>query len=275
MFFICPKCSGELNISESGAAACPKGHSYDKSRFGYYNLLLSERGGTHGDNKEMVMARREFLGGGFYEPLASAIADICDRVLPQCGVVLDAGCGEGYYTRHVKSRLSGKNARVCAFDISKDAVKEAAKKHSADEYAVAGSYHMPIADGSVDLLLNTFSPLAADETRRVVKSGGYFVMAIPAEEHLFGLKAKIYDTPYRNTVEDTSLEGFCLVDKREIRYTLELTDNESIKSLFMMTPYAYRTNREGRGRILSLPELVTEVHFLILVYKKTEPCAIK
>jgi hypothetical protein len=40
---------------------------------------------------------------------------------------------------------------------------------------------MPVADGSVDMIISTFSPLAAEEVRRALRVGGKFIMAIPAE----------------------------------------------------------------------------------------------
>ena len=268
MFFVCPKCMGKLNITDA-VARCDKGHSYDKSRYGYFNLLLSDKGGTHGDNKEMILARREFLSRGFYEPLAERIAEICRELLDGGGVLLDAGLGEGYYTERVSREISGvPNTRVAGFDISKDAVRQAAKRLPAADLAVAGSYHMPVLDGSVDVLLNTFSPLAIEETRRVIRRGGAFVMAIPAEEHLFGLKRAIYKTPYKNTVADTHIDGFRLAFKEELKYPLKLNTREDIRALFMMTPYAYRTSAEDREKVLSLESLLTDAHFIILVYRK-------
>jgi 23S rRNA (guanine745-N1)-methyltransferase len=215
----------------------------------------------------MIEARREFLGGGFYEPLAKSIAEASLEVFSG-GNVLDAGCGEGYYTRHIKEALEKSGAHISAFDISKDAVIAAAKGSSADEYAVASSYRMPVADASVDLMINTFSPQAAEQTKRVIAPGGHFIMAIPAEEHLFGLKEVIYKTPYKNTVEDTALDEFTLVGKKEIKYTLELNKNSDIRALFMMTPYAYRTKREDRDKVLSMDFVKTDIHFLVLTYKR-------
>ena len=270
MLFVCPKCMEKLNITDSGAARCPRGHSYDKSRYGYYNLLLSERGGVHGDNREMVLARRAFLGSGAYEQLAARIAQRCAELLADGGVMLDAGCGEGYYTAAVRQKLDTGAIRIAAFDISKDAVREAAKKHCADCYAVASSYKIPLGDGTVDLVLNTFSPQALSETARVLKCGGHFVMAIPAEEHLFGLKSAIYETPYKNEVQDTALEGFELLSSEEIKYELQLGTGEEIRNLFMMTPYAYRTKPSDREKVLSLTRLTTQAHFLVLTYVKKE-----
>ena len=126
---------------------------------------------------------------------------------------------------------------------------------------------MPIADGAVDVLINIFSPLALDETRRVLRSGGIFIMAIPDTDHLFELKAAIYDTPYKNTVNDTSLEGFSLVNDRELKYVMPLC-REALLSLFAMTPYAYRTSAQNRERVNSLSGLDVTAHFRVLVYEK-------
>ena len=93
-------------------------------------------------------------------------------------------------------------------------------------------------------------------------------MAIPGEDHLFGLKSKIYDTPYKNKVEDTEIEGLTLAHREELRFDLNLNSKEAVRDLFMMTPYAYRTSKEGRERVLSLSSIETEAHFVLLLYVK-------
>ena len=268
MKFNCPICRGGLT-AEGASARCARGHSFDKSRFGYYNLLVG-RGGVHGDNKEMVAARREFLSSGAYAPLARHVAALAAEYTRAGAAVLDAGCGEGYYTAAVREAVAGHGCEVLAFDISKDAVRECARRGAADEYAVASSYAIPLADGAVGCAVNVFSPLAIDEMRRVIAGGGHFIMAIPGEEHLFGLKAAIYDTPYKNVVEDTAIEGFRLVEQKTVRYPLVLDTQERIRALFMMTPYAYRTSDVGRARVMSLTSLECEAHFIILVYEREE-----
>ena len=129
MKFICPKCKGQLNIL-GGSAVCAAGHSYDKSRYGYYNLFLCASGGVHGDNREMVAARSEFLDTDAYLPLAERVAATAAELIDDLGVLLDIGSGEGYYTRHVADALTSasKNACILGFDISKEAVKRAARR---------------------------------------------------------------------------------------------------------------------------------------------------
>ena len=267
--FVCPKCRGELT-TDGRAAVCPSRHSYDRSRYGYYNLLLTAVGGTHGDNKEMVLARRAFLGEGHYLPLVRRICELTLDNTREGGAVLDAGCGEGYYTDAVERALFDRDnsTRVLAFDISKDAVREVTRKNSRISTAVAGSYSMPVADGSVSTVINTFSPFAREEIYRALGRGGTLIMAIPERDHLYELKEQLYKTPYRNEVKDSALEGFTLIHDERLTFTMSLDSKDSILSLFKMTPYAYRTPRESAERLLSLPKLKCTADFHIFVYRK-------
>ena len=269
MDFTCPKCKGEM-ILDGNTKKCNNGHCYDRAKAGYYNLLLGVGGGTHGDNAEMVEARRTFLSRGFYEPLADRLAVLVTEHTPSGRCVLDSGCGEGYYTDKVESMLYTRDGKsnVLAFDISRDAVKYAAKRNRKVSLAVATSYDIPLQDGSVDTVFNAFSPLAKDEVLRVLKTGGRFVMVYPGVEHLYGLKSVIYKTPYKNQPEESNIEGFKLLSHETVKYTLKLNTAEDIRALFMMTPYAYRTSREDRERVLSLSEVTTDVEFVIDVYEK-------
>lgn len=269
LLFCCPKCGGAL-IAGSGSAVCPNNHSYDKSKYGYYNLLLTNVGGTHGDNKEMVLARRAFLGGGYYAPLADRVCSLVLEYTEPRGLVLDAGCGEGYYTSAVENALfmRDNSTRVAAFDISKDAVRQAYKKNCRLSLAVAGAYDMPVAEGSVDTVINTFSPFAREEILRSLRDGGVLIMAIPEEDHLYELKEILYKTPYKNRVKDSHIDGFLLVYDERLTYTMSLGDKSSIESLFKMTPYAYRTPRESAQRLSELSSLNCTADFHLYVYRK-------
>ena len=266
-------------MTEGGAAVCKNRHTFDRSREGYYNLLLSG-GKDHGDNALMVGARREFLSRGYYRPLADRIAALASEHTPRGGVLLDSGMGEGYYTELIAQALqrsSDAPTRVLGFDISKDACKKGAKrlagyisggKTVAAEIAVASSYRIPLPTASVDSAVNIFSPLAKEETARVIRHGGRFIYVIPAPEHLFELKALLYDEPYRNAPGEYKMEGFSLIGSENVRFTMTLDRGEDIKALFMMTPYAYRTGKEGRERLFALESLSVTADFEILIFER-------
>ncbi len=270
MKFICPKCGSALKINENKAAKCENGHSYDRSREGYYNLLLGADGGVHGDNKEMVTARRRFLNTNSYLPLAELVSSLVFEYTQNGGSVLDIGCGEGYYTEKIRNKFreNKKELSLSGFDISKEAVRRAAKAVSDASFAVASAYKIPVSDGSFDTAVNMFSPLAEDETRRIIHTGGHFIMAIPDKRHLFGLKSAVYDNPYENEVADAALHGFKLLKTERISYEITLTDKEDINALFMMTPYAYRTKKEDREKLSVLDKMTTEVDFTVFVYER-------
>ncbi|MBQ8720411.1 MAG: methyltransferase domain-containing protein [Clostridia bacterium] len=269
MIFICPKCKGALN-ERGGSAVCECGHSFDRAKEGYYNLLLSMSAGNHGDSREMVESRRSFLSLGHYAPLAEAVADFADKYMKSGTVLVDQGCGEGYYTEIVARRLNcGEGGRrVAGFDISKDATRRAAKRVRGADFAVASAYHTPLADGSVDGFMNVFSPLALEETLRALAQGGILIMAIPERRHLYSLKACVYDEPYENEPEDFMLEGLSLIDEKELSYTFKLASNTEIKSLFNMTPYSQRTSERDREKLERISSLDVDAHFRVLVYRK-------
>ena len=153
----CPICGEALGEKER-IYRCPMGHSFDRSSYGYVNLLLAKDSRGHGEYKEMIMARNRFLNGGWYGHWLECVAKTAVSVFPQNGVLLDAGCGEGWYTEGVCQALKAQGISFSAFgiDISKDALKVAGKRPLAKageiEYAVGSVYKMPFVPGTADLV---------------------------------------------------------------------------------------------------------------------------
>ena len=266
----CPVCRGALMLGGK-TYRCEKGHSFDIAKSGYVNLLLSSaQGKRHGDDKLMVIARRNLLGKGYYDPLANEIAACVDEYTGSELKLLDAGCGEGKYTLDVLSRLesSGKRADIVGIDISKDALQYASKRSKAVTLAVASSAALPVGDESMDVVLNIFSPFMEKEFYRVLKSGGILLRAYPLRRHLWELKKLIYDTPYANPEEDMSAEGFAIIDSREVQYRITLDNNEDIMSLFKMTPYYYKTGKADQQKAENAQSLDTALEFGVIIYRR-------
>lgn len=100
---------------------CPAGHTFDIAAKGYVNLLMSNSSGAkrHGDDRLMINARRDFLSKGFYEPLREALYEALSAEFPRGGTLLDAGCGECWYTSYFKRRLDEAGlSRMCSAWIS-------------------------------------------------------------------------------------------------------------------------------------------------------------
>ena len=269
--FVCPICGAPLERGEH-AYRCPAGHSYDIAREGYTHLLPANRkhSAAPGDDREMAAARRDFLSRGYYEPLLNTL---CSEILPRCGdapTLLDSGCGEGYYTAGIYQALqaAGKQPRMAGIDISKFILRSAAKREKAIEFAVASSYHLPVADGTVDILLNCFSPLALDEFRRVLKPGGRFFYVVPAADHLWEMKQVLYDRPYPNEEKETPYEGFAYEAIVPVDDTITLESQTDIHALFQMTPYYWKTPKAGAERLAALDRLTTRIAFRVHVFRK-------
>ena len=271
--FICPVC-GEKLIRTDKSLVCGKNHCFDKAKSGYVNLLMSQKshGRNHGDDKLMVSARRDFLNTGLYAPLCDEICGAADKYAENGAAIFDAGCGECYYTAAVEKRLleSGKYADILGIDISKDALAAGSKRSKTLKLAVASVYKLPIGDGSCDMLFSIFSPFALEEFQRVMKSGGVLIRAIPLENHLFGLKAAVYDNPYKNEVEPLEIDGFELIENRIVERNIRLSSSADIMNLFSMTPYYYKTGEKDQSKLKALNELDTEISFSVLVYRRKQ-----
>ncbi len=264
--FICPVCKSGISLFER-TYKCPNNHCFDLSKDGYVNLLMSQQSSLkrHGDDKLMVKARRDFLEKGFYNELRNALCETLKDALPESSTIVDVGCGEGYYTSEI-SKVN--DFKIFGIDISKDALKYAAKSVKNSSFAVASAFSLPFAESSADCVLSVFAPSAYEEFYRVLKNDGKLVKAIPLEEHLWELKCALYKEPYKNKPEKRNDELFKLVSQKEIKYKISLTEKEDIENLFKMTPYYYKTGREDAERLLSLEKLETTVHFGVEIYEK-------
>jgi len=227
-----------------------------------------------GDDKLMVDARRKFLDKGYYRPLADTVSRLAGEWLAnlphQTPCVLDAGCGEGYYTTLLYDALCqrGMEPDILGVDISKLALDKAAKRQKAIFYVVASVFHLPVPDACCDLLCSLFSPYCSEEYQRVIRPGGAMLLVIPGENHLWELKQAIYERPYKNQVKPFALEGFTLLDHMQVHDTIYLAEHNDIENLFKMTPYYYKTSEQDQARLLGREELTTQIEFEVLLYRK-------
>jgi len=248
--FCCPVCGGALT-REDACYRCLAGHSFDIAREGYVNLLPANRqhSRTPGDDKEMAAARTRFLEGGWYGPLRDTLCGLVGALASDAPSLLDAGCGEGWYTQALAEAAAAKGGRTAGVDLSKPSVKKAARRCPAGEFAVGTVYHLPVADQRVDLLVNCFSPLAAEEFARVLKPGGTFLYVVPGPRHLWELKAAVYDAPYENEERREEYPGFRYADVIPVEAAFTLPNAQAVRDLFRMTPYFWKSPKSGMERL--------------------------
>ena len=271
--FCCPLCGAPLE-RDPARLFCPNRHSFDRSAAGYVHLLPANRKHSKdpGDDKAMVAARAAFLEKGYYAPLRDSLCKVILQYtedLP-APVILDSGCGEGWYTAGLFRALSeaGCTPQIAGVDLSRAALRRAAKRVPEAEFAAASVYRLPLPDRSADVLVNIFSPLAAEEFARVLRPGGLFCYAVPSPRHLWEMKEILYKKPYENPSKLEDYSGFVRLEVREIRYTASLDTNDDIMALFGMTPYAWKTPKDGVERLKALNRLTCQIGFDLHLYQR-------
>lgn len=261
---VCPVCHEKIEKTNNKVYTCCNHHCFDISKKGYVNFLLCQNKHSKlpGDNQLMVDAREQFLKQGYYNCFSEELENLITSLSPR--IILDAGCGEGYYT----NRIYQNNRTVIGIDISKTALAKAAPKNRSITYIAASLFDLPIADKSIDCLFSLFAPYAGNEFYRVLKEDGYMILGIPGANHLFELKAFIYPTPYKNQVKPYELDNFSFIKAVKVNQLISLHNKEDILNLFKMTPYYYRTKKEDLDKIYSLETFDVTISFELLLYQK-------
>jgi 23S rRNA (guanine745-N1)-methyltransferase len=205
-------------VREERRVVCPRGHSFDIARSGYINLLQPQdrRSKQPGDTEAAIQGRRRLHDLGMTEPLLHAVADV---IAPsQSDIVLDAGCGEGFYLGSL-ARQFGFDAH--GVDISVPAVDAAARRYPGCEWIVANADRfVPYAGRSFSIVLSITARMNAGEFRRVLRGDGRLLVAIPGPDDLIELRGKGRDRVER-TVE-TFVRDFTLVDRRSVTTAADL-----------------------------------------------------
>src|SRR5436853_1002746 len=165
---------------------CPRGHSFDIARSEYINLLQPQerRSKQPGDTVAAVRARRQLHDLGVTEPMLDAIAEV--MAAGPGDIVLDAGCGDGFYL----GSLAGQ-ARFDAHgvDISTAAIDAAARRYPRCEWIVANADRfLPYADRSFSIIVSITARMNAAEFRRVMRDDGRLLVALPAPQDLIELR---------------------------------------------------------------------------------------
>jgi 23S rRNA (guanine745-N1)-methyltransferase len=242
---ICPvRHCGEPLERRGRSLICPHGHSFDVARSGYVNLLQprDRRSRRPGDPLEAVEARRRLLDAGYGEPLLRALREEID--LPAGAAVLDVGCGEGYY---LGSLAQEREIEAHGADLSTAAIDLAARRYPRGTWIVANADRfLPWADGSFDLILSIDARLSPSEMRRVLKSDGRLLVAVPGADDLGELReAVLGERVLKDRLEravSLLAEGFEVEARRSIRGTAELGPAE-IRDALTAT---YRSGRQSR-----------------------------
>lgn len=226
---VCPVRACYLALTRADSQwVCPRGHAFDIARSGYINLLQSQdrRSKQPGDTAAAVAARRRLHDRGITQGLLNAIAEMLSP--SSADIVLDAGCGEGFYLGSLAQR-AGFDAH--GLDISIPAVNLAARRYPRHVWIVANADRcIPYARGSFSAVLSITGRMNADEFRRVLRDDGRLLLAIPSPQDLMELRGAGRDRVPRTVA--TFASQFTLVDQRRITITADL-DAEAVRDVLL------------------------------------------
>jgi len=241
-FLSCPL-DGLPLTRQDNSVICTSGHNFDFDRKGTLNLLPVQfkKSRNPGDSKEMVLAREKFLNSGYYGPVSNTLNDLV--AAHKADTILDAGCGEGYYTQRLAAYL--KNAVIVGMDISKDAIHAAAKRSRDIQWIVGTNANIPLLPSSVDCVISLFGFPVWEEFRRILKPGGIVILGDSGPDHLIELRHLLYpEIKTKPESEKVIPKGFEAPEIKRLTQQINIADAEQVADLIAMTPHQHRATKE-------------------------------
>ncbi|MCM3708440.1 MULTISPECIES: putative RNA methyltransferase [Cytobacillus] len=242
----CPLCEDSLQVDQAKSLICPNRHTFDISYHGYVNMLSISPKGRY--NKALFEARKKIIMESelfalLHEKIAAAIGSFS---ADSDALILDAGCGEGSHLEKILRYSRNGTVTGIGLDISKAGIAQAAKSYKDSIWLVGDLAKSPLADRSINMILNIFSPSNYKEFKRILTPGGLIIKVVPRAAHLQELRNAIHGTNqnsfYRND-ETISLfkKHFTLIDIVTVSDAKELNEKERTH-LVQMSPLAWDAN---------------------------------
>ena len=264
--YSCPICKLPL-YQLSNSLKCDNGHNFDFAKEGYINLLKlnNKKSILPGDNKDMISSRRLFLDSGHFDKVILEIIKIIEHYKPNhTKNILDLGCGEGYYTSFFQKEFN--EIKFYGLDISKYAIKLAAKKHKKPVFFVASSKDIPLQEKSIDAIIKICAPMFVDEISKILKEEHIIVSVSPGNNHLIEIRNLLYKSIRNNTEKLNKIVDVDLIHTKEVKLDMSLNRKE-LQNLINMTPFKWKMNNKLEKLVMSNSLFNCTAHFKIEVLK--------
>ena len=268
--YACPICGKKIRF-HAGSLVCKKEHCFDISAKGYVNMLGATRP-LKGYDKQFFKSRGEFFAKGYYAHILDAIIKKVSEIKAAADgsepatqlVLIDAGCGEGYYSSALAGKIEG--LQIIAFDIAADAIACAAKSKENVAWTIADVTNIPVKDDVCDILLDVFTPANYKEFGRILKKGGYILKVIPGSNHLKELRKAARDQLKNKDysgedVSDYFEQHYDIISRETLTNTMPI-DQETLKTLTEMTPLLFDVD-VSRLDLSEISEITVEAQLII------------
>jgi 23S rRNA (guanine745-N1)-methyltransferase len=263
--YLCPLCQQALQLTDK-SYRCENNHSFDQAKQGYVNLLPVQfkHSKAPGDNKSMVAARRAFLDKGFYQPLVDKMLSLYQEYGQLNAPLLDAGCGEGFYSHQHKTPTN----QVYGVDIAKETIKIAAKRYQNCHFSVGTLSKLSFADNYFSWLTSVYAPILETEFLRVLKPGGYLLTVTPAQQHLYELKELIYHNANEHDITKAPINELKLISQERLTYPMTFDNSDDVLNLLAMTPFAFKASNELIEQLKNTEQFSCQADFILRLYQK-------
>jgi 23S rRNA (guanine745-N1)-methyltransferase len=243
-------CNQTLVRSDNGLA-CAAGHHFDQAKEGYWNLTQPQdkKSLNPGDNREAVLARHRWLQRGHAASLIVALRQLIPIDDPNLRI-LDLGCGDGTFG---PALFQDHPSTYCGIDLSKPAIKLAAKRWPAATWVLANADRgLPVSDSSVQFVVSLFGRRPVAEISRVLRPNGNCIVAVPGEEDLIELREQIQKEGKRRSrveaiIEEMNPCGLTCVEQTRWQTQIEIGPDEIADALLM----TYRAGRKSEQSLVS------------------------
>lgn len=224
----CPLCGADMYCAAS-SLKCTRGHDFTFNRKGCCDFAPQKHTALY--TKELFESRRRVLRSRLYENAVRTLGALITRYAPE-GPVLDAGCGEGSFLLGVREE----GRAYFGADLSREGIHLAAAGTSGIGWAVADLARLPFQEGTLSAILNILSPAAYPEFKRVLKSDGVLIKAVPGDRYLDEIRLLTGKPPHSNEKVISLFDSqFERVHTEETEAVFALTEAEA-EDLIRMTP---------------------------------------
>lgn len=262
--FCCPICGKGMKVRAGTRLICKKEHSFDIAKNGYVNFARA--GALPGYDAALFSARQSVFDSGLYDRVAQAIAQTAYEYiasLPSPAVILDAGCGEGYYSAYLSADDRFSDNALIGVDLSRDAVAAAARRQARACWCVADLANLPMRKNTADVVLNVLAPANYAEFKRVLRPGGLLIKVVPGNGYLAELRAAMGNDDaagYNNSdVVAYTQKHMKNPQQQQVCYQAPLTAEQS-RWLWTMTPLAEHARQQ---QLPELSHITVDLHLLM------------
>ena len=221
------------------------GHHFDQAKEGYWNLTQPQdkKSSNPGDHRDAVVARHRWLERGHAAGLITALQSWLPDAESQ-ERILDLGCGDGTFG---PALFRDQAANFCGIDLSKPAIKLAAKRWPEATWVLANADRgLPVGDSSVDCVMSLFGRRPVSEINRVLSPNGCCIIAVPGEDDLIELREQVQKEGKRRSrveaiIEEMAGHGLKCVEQKQWHTRIEIGPDEIADALAM----TYRAGRKS------------------------------